>query len=59
MTKYTAKTFPNKDVSQVILQAVRELAAIMILQWSSDHQLSFPKDAPKGQGVADLVQGPF
>ncbi len=25
MTKYTAKTFPNKDVSQVILQAVREL----------------------------------
>ncbi len=26
MTKYTAKTFPNKDVSQVILQAVRELA---------------------------------
>ena len=25
MTKYTAKTFPIKDVSQVILQAVREL----------------------------------
>ncbi len=29
MTKYTAKTFPNKDVSQVILQAVRELGCVI------------------------------